>query len=141
MTIRSIITAALVSDAPDCPAGAPNFSPILGALEAAMANDPFWNAMHYPHFLRRSEPVADGLQDLRQQCTELTILVTSPPGSNSSVTSGSSCSDDGSDYGYTSLMLRHPPDSLIKMQPGSVALRQMSLRQEQMFAVAGLLSK
>jgi hypothetical protein len=100
--------------------------------------------MHYPHFLSRSEPVAAGLENLRQQCTELTILVTSPPGSNSSVTSGSSIasgSDDGSDYGSAPLLLRHPPASLIRMEPGSVALRQMSLRQEQMLAVAELISQ
>lgn len=138
------MTAALLSDSPDCPAGAPNFYPVLQALETAISKDPFWNDMHYPHFLSRSEQIADGMFDVRQQCIELNILVNSPPGSNSSITSNSSIassSDDGSDSGLAPIIRRHHPASLIKVQRGTIALRQESLRQEQMIAISNLISR
>ena len=120
-------------------ANTPDFTPILHSMETAISNDPFWSPMHYPHLLARSTQVADGLHDLRQQCHELTILVTSPLDSSSSDDSDSFPLSPRYHGGGRPLLLRNPPATLIPVKHGALARQQMRMREEELEAMTGLL--
>ncbi|KAF2663946.1 hypothetical protein BT63DRAFT_461064 [Microthyrium microscopicum] len=141
-TVRAIMTAAVLSNANHSTEEAPNFVPVLNALETAISTDPFWSPMHYPHLLGPSEKVADGLLDLKQQCVELAILVTTPPGSTKAEVAPSI--DPASSYaidGISPLLLRRPPASLIPLRPSPFAIRQIQLQEEEQHALTELLSQ
>ena len=108
----------------------PNFRPILGTLRAALSADSFWTPHHYPHFLARSQSLADGIRDLHIQVLEMEILLSSPPGSDSSNDSVVSCGDQ-----------RDATKSLIKIRPSKLAKRQMRLREEEGLASASMVRR
>jgi hypothetical protein len=111
----------------------PNFRPILPAIRTAILTDSFWTPSHYPHFLARSQSLADGLRDLHIQILEMEVVLSSPPSSDSSSDSTTTTSSyamerrDGDS-----------PRSLIKIRPSKLAKRQMRLREEERVVVANM---
>jgi hypothetical protein len=108
----------------------PNFRPILGTVRAALSADSFWTPHYYPHFLARSQSLADGIRDLHIQMLEMEILLSSPPSSDSS-----------HDSVVSYVEQRDSPKSLIKIRPSKLAKRQMRLREEEGLVSASMIRR
>ncbi|KIW08566.1 uncharacterized protein PV09_00531 [Verruconis gallopava] len=139
LTIRGAITAALLSgkdaSVPDTPSSEteseaedqpslPDFTIVLGSLEQAMDNDPFWGPGYYAQTLARSKRLMAGIQELMSQCQVLESLVSSAPPSPSA---------NGLGRGHAVDMLRPHGDTSkeMKLKKGAVARRQAKLKDEQ----------
>jgi hypothetical protein len=154
-TIRTVLSAAMLSNYYPQPASStpphpetsnPDFSPILAAVRTAVARDPFWRAppaapstRFAKHFLSRSERICANLADLRKQCIELEILVTSPPGSDGAGSvAGSIVSEDSvtSSGSFTRVFSGEGGAQLTRLRPSRLAKRQWAMKDEEVERVA-----
>lgn len=94
-------------------------------MKAALQNDPFWTPRHYPHLLSRSHTLVSDLRCLIQQTTELQIMLSSPPSSDSSTSSNFS-----SNMSFSEQRERDIDRTLIGIKPSKLAKRQMRLKEQ-----------